>query len=121
MACHRAIDRAILYSAIGLSRNAADVRATCYVHFCQRYVLHLASAAETANQSYIVRSRLVNLQPRDGMVAAVEGAGVWLAFSAYRRPLSRQGEVCVKGDVDVGLALSLRSPAWLHFSAHRRW
>ena len=44
-------------------------------------------------------------QSRDGIVVAIEGAGVWLAFSAYRRPLSRQGEVCVKGDVDVGLAL----------------
>ena len=49
---------------------------------------------------------MVNLQPRDGIfAAAVEGAGVWLAFSAYRRPLPGQGDVAGQGDVDVGLPL----------------
>ena len=42
MSCHRAIDRAILYSAIGLSRNAADVVCTGYAYICQHHVLHLA-------------------------------------------------------------------------------
>ena len=77
---------AVGHDTVVASRHAADIVGTGYVHSLQRQVLHLAAGAEKANQPHIVCFRLVDGQPRDGMVAAIEGAVVG-AKSAYRRPL----------------------------------
>ena len=86
---HRAVfngaSKAISCHAAGIARTVV----ACYLYALQHHVLHLAAGAEVANQPYIVCPFLVDGQPRDGLIFTVEGAGVWLAFSAYRRPLSR--------------------------------
>ena len=73
-----------------------------YLHVLQRHVLHRAAGADMSEQARIlVTSR--NGQPRDGIVAAVEGAGVLVGIAfAYRCPVdAREVDVGRQGDVDV--------------------
>ncbi len=98
--------RAVFNVAIAPSRHAADIARTViafYLYVLQRHVLHLAAGADAAEQAHIAVTRR-NGQPRDGMAAAVEGAGVWVVIGSYRRPVDAcQVDVVVEGDVDVGI------------------
>ena len=79
---HRAADaarhRAVFNGAPAKSCHAAGKARTvivCYLYALHHHVLHRASFTETAEQTRIfVICR--NGQPRNGMAAAVEGAGV---------------------------------------------
>ena len=94
------------HGAVVVSHHAADRVAAGYVHILQRHVLHLAAGAEAANQPYTVCPFLVDGQPRDGMVATVEGAGVLFFIISYRRPLfAREVDVGSQGAVDAEVAL----------------
>ena len=81
------------HGAVVVSHHAANTVAAAdhipvagYIHVFQRQVLHRAIGVEEVNHPHIA-SILVDSQPRDGMVAAVEGAGVSVLVVSYRRPL----------------------------------
>ena len=74
------------HGAVVVSHHAANNVAAGYIHVFQRQVLHRATGVEEVNHPHIA-SILVDSQPRDGMVAAVEGAGVSVIVVSYRRPL----------------------------------
>ena len=100
---HRAVFNV---AVIAISCHAADtahIVIAFYLHALQLHVLHRSAGADAAEQTRIlVTSR--NGQPRNGMAAAVEGAGVLFFIISYRRPLfACEVEVCVKGNVNVGL------------------
>ena len=83
---------------------SADIIVRFYINLIQFYILHHTILTKIANKSYIVGFRLVKGQPRDGLAVAVKGAGVLFFIISYRRPLfACEVEVCVKGNVNVGL------------------
>ena len=97
--------RAVFNGTPAISRHAADVAQTviaCYLYTLQHHVLHRAAGAEVAEQARILVTRR-NGQPRDGMAAAVEGAGVLVVIVyAYRRPVdAREVDVGRQGDIDA--------------------
>ena len=93
------------HGAVVVSHHAANNVAAGYIHVFQRQVLHRATGVEEVNHPHIV-SILVDSQPRDGMVAAVEGAGVSVLVVSYRRPLfASKVDVVGQGAVQREVAL----------------
>ena len=93
------------HGAVVVSHHAANNVAAGYIHVFQRQVLHRATGVEEVNHPHIV-SILVDSQPRDGMVAAVEGAGVSVIVVSYRRPLfASKVDVVGQGAVQQEVAL----------------
>ena len=97
--------RAVFNGTPAISRHAADAARTviaCYLYVLQHHVHHLAAGVDVAEQTRILVTSC-NGQPRDGMAAAVEGAGVLVVIVyAYRRPVdAREVDVGRQGDVDV--------------------
>ena len=99
---HRAVFNLALKAPSRYAAGIAQTVIACYLYTLQHHVLHRAAGADTSEQTRIfVTSR--NGQPRDGMVAAVEGAGVLVVIVyAYRRPVdAREVDVGRQGDIDA--------------------
>ena len=99
--------RAVFNGAPATSHHADDIDRTviaCYLYALQLHVLHRADGAEVAEQTHIVVTRC-NGQPRDGLIFAVEGAGVLCFIISYRRPIyARQVDVGGEGAVQRAIA-----------------
>ena len=79
----------------------------CYLYAIHHHILHRTEFTEITEIAEQTRIFVIcrNGQPRDGMAAAVEGAGVCVVVvCAYRRPaFACEVNVGGEGNVNVGL------------------